>query len=260
MEILKGSLDFYRCLHINPSTLPSHLESILPSCISQWRSEKIKAVWLTIPTSQLELAGAAQRSGFYPHHVNESGLQMALWLEPRANSLPDYSTHYVGVGGVVFNENSEILLVKNRYSGIGVYNWRVPGGLVEANEVIMDGACREIREETKIETRPLGVIGFREKRNYQFGRPDIYFLVLLSPLTFQHEMDPEEITDCAWKNFQEWIDEDLPGDARLMLRCLYTDRSQRPFDFLKTLCMRYSQFEYRSPNYTATHFYSLNCK
>jgi ADP-ribose pyrophosphatase YjhB (NUDIX family) len=258
MEILKGTLDFYRCLHIKQPSLPVPFESILSSSISQWRSEKLKAVWLTIPTSQLELSGIAQKLGFYPHHVNSTGLQMALWLENRANSLPDYSTHYVGVGGVVFNENSEILLVKNRYSGIGVYNWRVPGGLVEANETILDGASRELREETRIETRPVGIIGFREKKNYQFERPDIYFLALLQPLNFQFVLDPEEITDCEWKNFQEWIDEDLPGDARVMLRNLYSDRSVKPFEFFQRICLRYSEMEYRSPNYNAIHYYHLN--
>lgn len=260
MELLKGRIDFYRCLHISLPSLPESLESILPSSIVSWRAEKIKAVWLNIPTSQLSLAGVAQQFGFYPHHVNSTGLQMALWLADRPNSLPTYSTHYIGTGGVVFNEKSEILLVVNRYSGIGSYQWRPPGGLVEPNELVTEGACREVLEETHIQTAPLGVIAFREKQNYQFDRPDIYFLVLLETHSTAIKMDNEELTHCEWKNFIEWIDEDQPGDARFMLRSLYTDRSVPPYEFFRGLCLEFMQREFKSANYTAPHYYHLNNK
>lgn len=260
MELLKGRLDFYRCLHISLPSLPVPLNPILASSIESWRSEKIKAVWLEIPTSQLSLAGIAQEYGFYPHHVNSSGLMMALWLSDRPNSLPSYSTHYIGAGGVVFNEKSEMLMVINKYSGINSYNWRPPGGLVEPNELIVNAASREVLEETNIPTTPIGILGFREKLNYQFNRPDIYFLVLLEAHHTSFTMDSTELTHCNWLNFTQWIDEDLPGDARYMLRSLYTDRSIPPKDFFQSICLKQSQSEFKSAYYTAPHYYHLNNK
>ena len=258
LKTLAGNLDFYRCLHIKLNVLPENFSQCLENSLIQWHEEKIKAVWLLVPNSQLELTAVCKNYGFYPHHVNDAGIMMAKWmLEDKPNKLPTYSTHYIGAGGVVFNQENQILLVKNRYSGIGVINWRVPGGLVEPNELIIDGAMREILEETSIQTRPVGVIGFREKRNYQFERPDIYYLVLLEPLSFQYSMDPEEIVDCAWMDFNAWIDEDLPGDGRKMLRVMYTDRTVPPFLWFQKLCMNYSQFEFNSPKYNATHYYHL---
>ena len=131
---------------------------------------------------------------------------------------------------------------------------------VEANELVVDAACREVAQETHIPALPIGILGFREKLNYQFNRPDIYYLVLLHAQSTSFTMDQEELTDCAWKNFTEWIDEDLPGDARYMLRSLYTDRSIPPFEFFQTLCLKYSQRDYKSANYTAPHYYHLNNK
>ena len=37
---------------------------------------------------------------------------LSLWLlEDRPSKLPNYATHYVGVGGIVINNKNEILLV-----------------------------------------------------------------------------------------------------------------------------------------------------
>ena len=231
---------------------------VLAQSLSEWSSQKVKGVWILVPNSQLELTAVCRDQGFYPHHVNGSGIMMAKWLLSRPNSLPSYSTHYIGVGGVVFHPDGKILLVKNRYSGIGVSNWRVPGGLVDCNELIKDAAVREVFEETNIQTRPIGVIGFREKKNYQFERPDIYFLVLLETLTYEYTLDPVEITECKWGDFSQWTNEDLPGDARKMLKYLITGANIPPFDWLKSLILNYSHSDYISPNYTATHYYHLS--
>ena len=257
IKALTGTVDFYKCMHIKLSNLPENFQQVLEVSLVDWTQQHLKAVWLFVPNSQLELTGVCRDFGFYPHHVSDSGIMMAKWLKDYPNSLPTYSTHYIGVGGVIFNPDNQILLVKNRHSGIGISNWRVPGGLVEANELIINGAVREVLEETNIQSRPLGVIGFREKMNYQFNRPDIYFLVLLEPLSFDIKMDPAEITECQWMDFNQWIEENHPGDARAMMRTMYTDKSIAPFQWFQRLCLNYCQFDYKSPHYNATHYCHL---
>ena len=200
---LQGTIDFYNCLHITKQTLPSPFPEVLESCISEWILQKLKAVWLLVPNSQLELTAVCRDHGFYPHHVNSQGVMMAKWLKDRENTLPSYSTHYAGVGGVLIDPQDRILLVKNRYSPIGIVNWRLPEGLVNPHELIVDAAVREVLEETSIQSRPIGILSFREMKNYQFERPDLYYLVLLEPLTFEHKIDPVEITECAWMDFRE---------------------------------------------------------
>ena len=258
LRSLQGTVDFYKCLHIKNQTLPENFSEVLGTSISEWLEQKIKGVWLLVPNSQIELTAVCRDHGFYPHHVNDKGVMMAKWLKDRENTLPSYSTHYIGVGGVLFDSQDRVLLVKNRYSGIGVINWRVPGGLVNAGELIVDAAVREVLEETSIQSRPIGVMSFREKMNYQFDRPDIYYLVLLEPLTFEYKIDPIEITECEWMDFRQWIAEDLPGDARKMLKTMYADTNAPLVPWFSSLCMNYCQFEYNTPNYNATHYYHIS--
>lgn len=54
-------------------------------------------------------------------------------------------THIVAVGGVVENEQGEILLVKHNNG-----EWAYPGGIVEAGENLIDALIREIREESGV--------------------------------------------------------------------------------------------------------------
>lgn len=55
-------------------------------------------------------------------------------------------THIVAAAGVVLNEKEEVLLV-NTYND----SWVLPGGEVEIGENLVDGAKREIFEESGIE-------------------------------------------------------------------------------------------------------------
>lgn len=62
--------------------------------------------------------------------------------------------HIVAVGGLVENDQDEILLVKHRRNG-----WVFPGGQVEVGENVMDGLVREIKEESGIDVLVLNIIG-----------------------------------------------------------------------------------------------------
>jgi ADP-ribose pyrophosphatase len=54
-------------------------------------------------------------------------------------------THIVAVGGLVENEQGDILLVKTQHDG-----WVFPGGQVEVRENLTDALIREIQEESGI--------------------------------------------------------------------------------------------------------------
>ena len=65
-----------------------------------------------------------------------------------------FPTHIVAVGGIVEDEQGNILLVKTRDGG-----WVFPGGQVEVGENLMDALCREIKEESGIDTTVSHLIG-----------------------------------------------------------------------------------------------------
>jgi 8-oxo-dGTP diphosphatase len=66
----------------------------------------------------------------------------------------------VGVGAVVF-KGDEVLLVK-RGKAPFKGNWSIPGGGLHHGERIEDAIRREVREETGLEVRLIGLIGVFE--------------------------------------------------------------------------------------------------
>lgn len=52
----------------------------------------------------------------------------------------------VGVTGIIFNEQDEILVVKHTYRG----NWSLPGGYIKKGEHPKEALEREIKEETQL--------------------------------------------------------------------------------------------------------------
>ncbi|MFJ7973519.1 NUDIX hydrolase [Psychrobacillus sp. NPDC096389] len=63
-------------------------------------------------------------------------------------------THIVAVGGIVEDEQGNILLVKTHHGG-----WVFPGGQVEVGENLMDALIREIKEESGIDVAVSKLIG-----------------------------------------------------------------------------------------------------
>lgn len=44
--------------------------------------------------------------------------------------------------------------------------WKIPGGLAESGEKIVEVGMREVKEETGIDTEFVSLIGFRELLNF----------------------------------------------------------------------------------------------
>jgi 8-oxo-dGTP diphosphatase len=63
-------------------------------------------------------------------------------------------THIVAVGGIVENEQEQVLLVKTQHGG-----WVFPGGQVEVGENLMEALIREIKEESGIDVVVSHLIG-----------------------------------------------------------------------------------------------------
>lgn len=57
----------------------------------------------------------------------------------------------IAAGVVVLDEQDRILLVGQERYALGTYSWEIPEGGVPADETALDGARRELREETGVE-------------------------------------------------------------------------------------------------------------
>lgn len=105
----------------------------------------------------------------------------------------------IGVGGVVIDQN-KVLLVK-RVRGEDNGEWAIPGGFVEKNEKIEDAIIREVKEETSLTVKVLGLIAVRN-RLYK-GENSVYFMFLLKATTSKIEVEKAEISKAKFFTYAE---------------------------------------------------------
>ena len=67
----------------------------------------------------------------------------------------------VGVGALIF-DGDRILMVERGGEPLKGW-WSIPGGLVEPGELLEDAVCREVREETGLEVRPVHLLKIFER-------------------------------------------------------------------------------------------------
>lgn len=178
---------------------------LLHNHFQQWRGEGRSGVWLHLPLPLAHLANEAVAAGFRLHHISneEMSIVLSAWLEDSASRLPRYATHYVGVSGIVYREDTQqILVVQDKYRFV---HWKFPGGLAEHAEDIGDAAVREVREETGIYTEFRSVLAFRQHHHmpHYFDCSDLYFICRLHPLTFDLYPCEKEVVRCEWMNIHE---------------------------------------------------------
>jgi Nudix hydrolase domain len=70
-----------------------------------WKEDKCKGVWIYLPIEKSSFISTAVDLGFQYHHTSPSELVLSKWLvEGERSRLPNYTTHYAGVGGVCMTE------------------------------------------------------------------------------------------------------------------------------------------------------------
>jgi len=124
----------------------------------------------------------------------------------------------VGVGMMILNEKGEVLLGKRIDDPIkassdlhGEGCWTMPGGKLEFGETLLDGAVREVLEETtiKIDKEEIKLLSVTDE-----VRPDTHYVTVgFLCRDFQGKpetTEPEEITEWKWYNLNN-----LPGNLFL---------------------------------------------
>lgn len=83
----------------------------------------------------------------------------------------------LGVGALIFEGDRILMARRGQQPLMGL--WSLPGGLVEAGESLENALRREIREETGLEIRPLGVLEIFERiMRDADGAPEYHYVLL----------------------------------------------------------------------------------
>ncbi|MFF3103060.1 NUDIX domain-containing protein [Viridibacillus arvi] len=90
---------------------------------------------------------------------------------------------WLGVSGLVENNNGEWLVVMKRYGGLDG-KWSLPAGFVQPAETADQAVIREIKEETGIDATILGLIGLRTGviKNDISDNMAVFHLIVNDPL------------------------------------------------------------------------------
>lgn len=211
MSKLKWNMNPFGGAIIEPTSLDAisdRFSEQLVEVIKTCRSDDVKVIWLEIPTEQVQLIPTAFEKGFKFHHAETSYAMLTLEVEAGA-FIPPYATHYVGVGGVVLNDEKELLVVSEKYrlGGRGP-SYKLPGGALLPGEHLEEAAVREVEEETGVHTEFESLVCFRHWHGYRYGKSDIYFVSRLKPLSNQITIQEEEIAECLWMPVADFLGSD----------------------------------------------------
>jgi 8-oxo-dGTP diphosphatase len=97
--------------------------------------------------------------------------------------------HSVSVTGVITDDHGRALLIQRRDN----HRWEPPGGVLELDESIDDGLCREVREETGLTIEPVALTGVYKNMNR-----GIIALVFRCEATGGAPVITEETEDFRW--------------------------------------------------------------
>lgn len=185
---------------LDAAALRQWFEQQRPALARQYR-----LCWLELLPAATHLLPVLLQLGFNYHSIAGQQLTLVLRLQSEAY-LPLAATHSIGVGGAVFNQAGEILLVREQPVGSrpGIH-WKLPGGMTEPGEHLVKALEREVFEETGVQACFTGWVALRHHHKGQFGASNLYVVGRLETLQTSLAPDPNEIAAAAWFDPQLYL-------------------------------------------------------
>jgi ADP-ribose pyrophosphatase YjhB (NUDIX family) len=222
LEVLPFTTDIFGGVAIelneHDERILSKFDGMMDASMAFFRAERKRGVWVKINIHHYHgVIGTLLKHSFEMHHSQSPFLTFTYWI-PHAiekNPLPPFASHYVGVGVVVYDKESNNILVVSEKYGPTVGLFKYITGLVDVGEYVRDAAIRECKEESGLDVKFECVLSCKENQRWQFGRSDIFFMCLCTPVDSKQPLKPqaEEIVAVKWISLHDF--ENLP---------LYRDR------------------------------------
>ena len=103
----------------------------------------------------------------------------------------------IGVSAIVFDETGRVLLIQRGQPPAQGF-WHAPGGKLEPGESLLEGCCREVREETGLDIVPGAVMAVVERRVEGFHYLIVDFLASLRDPQQSSCRPSDDVLDVAW--------------------------------------------------------------
>jgi 8-oxo-dGTP diphosphatase len=133
-------------------------------------------------------------------------------------STQSFPVPTVGVGGIVFNNQKQVLLIqRNQPPAMGF--WSIPGGKLEPGESLAEACQREIKEETGLEIKVKNIVAIVERRIEGFHYVIIDYLALLKDEENIFPIAQSDVAEAKWISLEHLADFKLvTGLAEIILR------------------------------------------
>jgi 8-oxo-dGTP pyrophosphatase MutT (NUDIX family) len=192
---------------IDNQQLPNELDVFsehLNAVLKHGKQHNKAVIWLTLSIDLAHFISVATQQGFTFHNCQPLEVTLVFKSKPE-DFAPFVPTHSLGGGGLVQNNDGEILVIRER----GANTYKLPGGHIELGEKIEDAVIREVLEETGIPTRFEAVLGMASTHPYRFGKSNIYMVCKLTPLSTDINIqDTDEIDDAKWVSPKRYLMDD----------------------------------------------------
>ncbi|KAH8306554.1 hypothetical protein KR018_011965 [Drosophila ironensis] len=199
----------------------------LKRSLEVWKAKKNRAIWFRVYKDQSDCVPVLAENGFDFHHARTGVVVMYRWLpEQESVNLPTYAHTMMGVGGLVVNDQDEVLVVTDRYAMIPD-SWKLPGGYVEPGENFVEAAIREVAEETGIKTEFRSMVSLRHTHGGNFNCSDVYIVMALKPLNLELKPCEREIARAKWMPIQEYMQHPQVHETNRKFLATYLDYKKR---------------------------------
>lgn len=128
--------------------------------------------------------------------------------------MKTYPKINIGIGGLVLNKDSEILLIK-RKSDPAV--WTIPSGYMEINETIFMTIVREVKEETNINITAKGIIGVRQRLSGQEGN-NLWIIIIADYVSGKIRPDNIEVCEAEFMELDKIQGKQLTPITRQIIK------------------------------------------
>jgi len=113
------------------------------------------------------------------------------------SNVCDYPVPVIGVSGLVFNDQGEVLLIcRDNPPARG--QWSLPGGRLEAGESLAEACRREVKEETNVDVSVQHVVAVVERNIENFHYVIIDFWAQLQPGKISQPQARSDASDARW--------------------------------------------------------------
>ena len=200
-------LDPYNGITIDKDNLPKtayEFEENLDLLIANVKNRR-NLIWIYIGIENSSYVPIATEKGFFFHSCDEDYILVVKRVFPNA-IVPTAANHTLGVGVVVLNENSELLVIKEKISTLG---FKLPGGHIDNCEMISKAAQREVLEETGVDVTFDSIISLGHFYPHQFHKSNLYILCTATPNSLEIDIqDTEEILEAKWIDIDEYLNDE----------------------------------------------------